>query len=51
LGVDKKAWRETGAWRRVVVCQAVTDSVGRLAVWWSPPGGDGVVMILQVRGT
>jgi len=32
------------------VRQAVTDSAGRLAAGWSPPGGDGAVMILQARG-
>jgi len=30
--------------------QAVTDNTGCLAVRWSPPGGDGVVRILQACG-
>jgi len=33
-----------------MVRQAVTNSAGRLAAWWSLPDSDGAVMILQACG-
>jgi len=46
---QQRGWKETGAWRR----RAGAPGGGgewRLAGWWIPLGGDGVVMMLQARG-
>ena len=46
---QQRGWKEINAWRRETGAPSGGDE-SRLAVGQSLPGGDGAVMILQVRG-
>jgi len=45
----QEAWKAMGAWRRKAGAPGGSDE-WRPTAWWSPPSGDGAVMMLQARG-